>query len=141
MRWLHQRLLAYDCVESARHSARELAAAALREGQRALGPAAETEDGRFLLDLTGYVVERSRSAARGHGWAPPPSPVSGGGQGVQRARHGRRTAATRHRQSGETKPTRRPDIWCCPLGGNGIYGVPRSWFGRLAAVEARGNPV
>ncbi|MFG2101146.1 hypothetical protein ACGFJ5_11130 [Micromonospora echinaurantiaca] len=60
VRWLHQRLLAYDCVESARHSARELAAAALREGQRALGPAAETGDGRFLLDLTGYVVDRSR---------------------------------------------------------------------------------
>ncbi|SCG45446.1 geranylgeranyl diphosphate synthase, type II [Micromonospora echinaurantiaca] len=60
VRWLHQRLLAYDCVESARHNARELAAAALREGQRAPGPAAETEDGRFLLDLTGYVVDRSR---------------------------------------------------------------------------------
>ncbi|MGN9779159.1 polyprenyl synthetase family protein [Micromonospora sp. H33] len=60
VRWLHGRLLAYDCVEAARRSARELAAAALREGQRALGPAAETEDGRFLLDLTEYVVERSR---------------------------------------------------------------------------------
>ncbi|WP_422733189.1 polyprenyl synthetase family protein [Micromonospora sp. WMMD558] len=60
VRWLHGRLLAYDCVESARRSARELAAAARREGQRALGAAAETEDGRFLLDLTEYVVERSR---------------------------------------------------------------------------------
>ncbi len=60
VRWLHGRLLAYDCVEAARSGARELASAALREGQRALGPAAETEDGRFLLDLTEYVVERNR---------------------------------------------------------------------------------
>ncbi|GGM10549.1 polyprenyl synthetase family protein [Micromonospora yangpuensis] len=60
VRWLHRRLLAYDCVESARCSARELAAAARAEGERALGPAADTEDGRFLLDLTDYVVERSR---------------------------------------------------------------------------------
>ncbi len=34
--------------------------AALREGRRALGDAAETEDGRFLLDLPEYVVERNR---------------------------------------------------------------------------------
>lgn len=60
VRWLHGRLLAYDCVEAARRSARELAAAARREGQRALGPAAETEDGRFLLGLTEYVVARNR---------------------------------------------------------------------------------
>ncbi|WBB94055.1 polyprenyl synthetase family protein [Verrucosispora sp. WMMC514] len=60
VRWLHGRLLAYDCVESARRSARDLAAAAYREGRRALGPAAETEDGRFLLGLPEYVVERSR---------------------------------------------------------------------------------
>jgi geranylgeranyl diphosphate synthase, type II len=52
--------MAYDCVEVARGPARDLAAAALDEGRDALGPAADTEDGRFLLDLTGYVVERSR---------------------------------------------------------------------------------
>ncbi|MFI7211475.1 polyprenyl synthetase family protein [Micromonospora maritima] len=60
VRWLHGRLLAYDCVESARRSARDLAEAARREGQQALGAAADTEDGRFLLDLTDYVVERHR---------------------------------------------------------------------------------
>ncbi|GAA3752445.1 polyprenyl synthetase family protein [Micromonospora maritima] len=60
VRWLHGRLLAYDCVESARRSARDLAEAARREGRRALGAAADTEDGRFLLDLTDYVVERHR---------------------------------------------------------------------------------
>ncbi|MEV0425746.1 polyprenyl synthetase family protein [Micromonospora sp. NPDC050495] len=60
VRWLHGRLLAYDCVESARRSARELAVAARREGQRALGAAADTADGRFLLGLAEYVVERSR---------------------------------------------------------------------------------
>ncbi|MBQ1041114.1 MULTISPECIES: polyprenyl synthetase family protein [unclassified Micromonospora] len=60
VRWLHGRLLAYDCVESARRSARDLALAARREGERALGAAADTEDGRFLLELTDYVVERAR---------------------------------------------------------------------------------
>ncbi|MFI5836192.1 polyprenyl synthetase family protein [Micromonospora sp. NPDC051300] len=60
VRWLHGRLLAYDCVESARRSARELARAARHEAERALGAAADTDDGRFLLDLTDYVVERDR---------------------------------------------------------------------------------
>lgn len=60
LRWLHGRLLSYDCVEAARRSARDLAEAARREGERALGAAADTEDGRFLLDLTEYVVERDR---------------------------------------------------------------------------------
>ncbi|MFG1675413.1 polyprenyl synthetase family protein [Micromonospora sp. NPDC049282] len=60
VRWLHGRLLAYDCVESARRSARELARAARHEAERALGAAVDTDDGRFLLDLTGYVVERNR---------------------------------------------------------------------------------
>jgi geranylgeranyl diphosphate synthase type II len=60
VRWLRERLLAYDCVEAARDSARQLAAAAFAEAERALGPAVDTEDGRFLLDLTSYVVERTR---------------------------------------------------------------------------------
>ncbi|MDG4801370.1 hypothetical protein O7618_12515 [Micromonospora sp. WMMD980] len=60
VRWLHGRLLAYDCVESARRSAREFARAARHEAERALGDAADTDDGRFLLDLTDYVVERNR---------------------------------------------------------------------------------
>lgn len=41
-------------------SARDFAGAARRETERALGPAADTDDGRFLLDLTEYVVERNR---------------------------------------------------------------------------------
>lgn len=60
VRWLRDRLLVYDCVEAARRYARELAAAAHDEGKGVLGSAADTEDGRFLLDLTDYVVERSR---------------------------------------------------------------------------------
>ncbi|WP_328338370.1 polyprenyl synthetase family protein [Micromonospora sp. NBC_00421] len=60
VRWLHRRLMAYDSVEVARRCARELADAASAEAQAALGDRAGTEDGRFLLGLTRYVVDRPR---------------------------------------------------------------------------------
>ncbi|MFY1627640.1 polyprenyl synthetase family protein [Micromonospora sp. WMMD735] len=60
VRWLHRRLTAYDSVEVARRSARELADAALAEGLAVLGDRAGTEDGRFLLGLTRFVVDRPR---------------------------------------------------------------------------------
>ncbi|MFF3866377.1 polyprenyl synthetase family protein [Micromonospora sp. NPDC001898] len=60
VRWLHRRLLAYDSVVAAQGQARDLADAARTEAAAALGERADSEDGRFLLALADYVVDRSR---------------------------------------------------------------------------------
>ncbi|MER7755901.1 polyprenyl synthetase family protein [Kitasatospora sp. NPDC097643] len=66
VRWLLERLTAYDCVESARQAAAGLVEAAEREIDQVLGAAPEVagqeaEEAReFLFALPGFVVERGR---------------------------------------------------------------------------------
>ncbi|MEV7026869.1 polyprenyl synthetase family protein [Kitasatospora sp. NPDC093558] len=66
VRWLLDRLAAYECVESARQAADGLVAAAEREIDGVLGSAdpcgeQEADEAReFLLALPGFVVERGR---------------------------------------------------------------------------------
>ncbi|MFD0273176.1 polyprenyl synthetase family protein [Kitasatospora sp. NPDC127111] len=68
VRWLLDRMAAYDCVQSAREAAAGLVAAAERELARVLAaappPAGLSEEGvearEFLLALPGFVVSRGR---------------------------------------------------------------------------------
>jgi geranylgeranyl diphosphate synthase type II len=60
VRWLHGLLAARGSLEFARQAARELAAAALAEGEVALHGVPDSEDKRFLLEATRYVIERDR---------------------------------------------------------------------------------
>ncbi|WP_331741188.1 polyprenyl synthetase family protein [Kitasatospora sp. NBC_00085] len=69
VRWLLDRMAAYDCVESAREAAAGLVAAAEREIAEVLAASAASSDGpseeaaearEFLLALPGFVVARGR---------------------------------------------------------------------------------
>ncbi|MFJ2192820.1 polyprenyl synthetase family protein [Kitasatospora sp. NPDC087861] len=69
VRWLLDRMAAYDCVESARQAAAGLVAAAEREIDQVLGAEPVGGEGRgqeadeareFLFALPGFVVERGR---------------------------------------------------------------------------------
>jgi geranylgeranyl diphosphate synthase type II len=60
VRWLHQLLTAHGSLDFARQAARDLANAALIEGEAALRDVPDSEDKAFLLETVRYVIERDR---------------------------------------------------------------------------------
>jgi geranylgeranyl diphosphate synthase type II len=60
VRWLHELLAAHGSLDFARQAARDLASAALVEGEAVLRDVPDSEDKTFLLETVRYVIERDR---------------------------------------------------------------------------------
>ena len=60
IRWLHDLLVRHGSLEFARQASRNLAQAALAEGEAALRDVPDSEDKQFLLETVRYVIERDR---------------------------------------------------------------------------------
>ena len=58
VRWVYRLLAKYDCIESARRSAYQLAGAALREFHVAYRGLPDSEDKRFIENIIFYMIER-----------------------------------------------------------------------------------
>jgi geranylgeranyl diphosphate synthase type II len=58
--WLRDEIIASGCVETVRERATQLAQQAHVEALEAFAEAPDTDDKRFLLDLSFYMVERDR---------------------------------------------------------------------------------
>jgi geranylgeranyl diphosphate synthase, type II len=59
VRWLRERIDAYDCIEYARRVAHGLAGAALHEAERVLSVLHDSRDKRFLQALPVWMLERA----------------------------------------------------------------------------------
>jgi geranylgeranyl diphosphate synthase type II len=59
VRWVYRLLAKYDCIESARRSAYQLAGAALREYHVAYRGLPDSEDKRFVENIIFYMIERN----------------------------------------------------------------------------------
>ena len=60
VRWLHRLLVEHGSLDFARQAARDLAGAALAEGEAVLRDVPDSEDKSFLLATARYVIERDR---------------------------------------------------------------------------------
>ncbi len=58
--WIHDRMLHYNCIDSAKRAARELAGAAFLEAMVALRGVPDSSYKQFILELVLYVVNRDR---------------------------------------------------------------------------------
>ncbi len=58
--WLHRLLVDQGCLDFARQAARDLAGAALAEGEAILRNVPGSEEKSFLLEIPQYVIERDR---------------------------------------------------------------------------------
>jgi geranylgeranyl diphosphate synthase type II len=56
--WVYRLMSKYDCIESARSAARQLAGAAMFEFYKAYGDLPESEDKTFLSQIVTYMIER-----------------------------------------------------------------------------------
>jgi geranylgeranyl diphosphate synthase type II len=59
VRWVYRLLAKYDCIESARRSAYQLAGAALREYHVAYRGLPDSDDKRFIENVIFYMIERN----------------------------------------------------------------------------------
>jgi geranylgeranyl diphosphate synthase type II len=58
VRWVHNLMEKYDCIDYARAVARQLANESLREFEVAYGSAPDSEDKRFIQQIVQYMIER-----------------------------------------------------------------------------------
>lgn len=59
VRWMHERIEAYQCIEYAQRVAHGLAGAAMYEGSRVLAVLPDSRDKRFLQALPNWMLERA----------------------------------------------------------------------------------